>query len=80
MCSFERKVALVRSPLEATWLYHEMGRCYLEVGDYVKAKECGHKSLNASVDKAWQLNASVLVAQAEGMSYILCWHYEIIDV
>ena len=60
-------MGLVGNPLEATWLYHEMGRCYLETGDYVKARDCGYKSLQtASFDRSWQLNAGMLLAQAEG--------------
>lgn len=57
-----------KSALESTWLYHEIGRCYLEIGKYREAKEYGEKSLAAAVeaeDDIWQLNGSVLIAQSE---------------
>lgn len=60
---------MVKTPLETTWIYHEIGRCYLELEKYNKAKECGIKSLDAAQDfedEVWQLNASVLVAQSLG--------------
>jgi tetratricopeptide (TPR) repeat protein len=54
--------------LESTWLFHEIGRCYLELGSSDKAKEYGEKSLSEAKkaeDDVWQLNATVLIAQAE---------------
>ncbi len=63
---------LSKSPLESTWLYHEIGRCHLELGNYEKAKEYGEKSLASAQeadDPVWQLNATVLIAQAEGRLY-----------
>ena len=53
---------------QSTWLYHELGRCQLELGNLSEAREFGEKSLaaaNESQDQMWQLNASVLIAQAE---------------
>ena len=46
-----------------------MGRCYLEMGEHDKAKQFGEKSSEKAIeanDMMWQLNATVLVAQAEG--------------
>ena len=66
---WEKKLPLAKSPLESTWLYHEVGRCYLEMEQYQKAKDYGEKSLIAAEeaeDSQWQLQASVLVAQSEG--------------
>ena len=57
------------SALESTWLYHEIGRCHLELEHFVEARRYGEKSLaNAeeAQDNEWQLNASVLIAQANG--------------
>ena len=57
------------TPLETTWLNHEIGRCYLEKGKYDAAKDYGDKSMSAAQeagDKVWQLNASVLIAQSLG--------------
>ena len=60
---------MVTSTLESTWLYHELGRCYLETGKYAEAQSCAEKSVvsaNETDDRAWQLNANVLMAQSEG--------------
>ena len=67
--NWKEKLPLVKSPLEATWLYHEIGRCHLELGNYTESHDFGEKSLQAAQeagDDVWQLNASVLIAQAEG--------------
>lgn len=66
--SWESKISLTRSPLEATWLRHEIGRCYLEIDDGDSARENGLEALEEAKkasDKVWQLNANVLIAQAE---------------
>lgn len=58
-----------KSPLESTWLYHEIGRCYLELDKFAEAKTNGEQSENAAIeagDQMWQLQALVLTAQAEG--------------
>lgn len=60
-----------KSPLESTWLYHEIGRCYLELQRYQDARDFGEKAIQAAKeaeDDGWQLHASVLVAQSEGKS------------
>ncbi|XP_072032097.1 outer dynein arm-docking complex subunit 4-like isoform X3 [Amphiura filiformis] len=65
---WKEKLPLVKSPLEATWLYHEIGRCHLELGNHQEARDFGEKSLEAAreaEDNVWQLNASVLIAQSE---------------
>lgn len=64
------KLPLSKSPLEKTWLFHEIGRCYLELGKYTDAREHGEKSLacaKEAEDEGWQLHASVLIAQSEGL-------------
>ena len=66
--SWEQKLPLVKTSEQSTWLYHELGRCQLELGNLSEARELGEKSLaaaNESQDQMWQLNASVLIAQAE---------------
>lgn len=63
------KMPLIKTPLESTWLFHEIGRCHLELKNFQDAKEYGQKSLAAAQeadDQVWQLNATVLIAQAEG--------------
>ena len=62
-----------KSALESTWLFHEIGRCYLEMEKYGEAKDYGDRSLAAAQeagDGVWQLNSSVLVAQAQSKSQI----------
>ena len=62
-----------KSPLESTWLYHEIGRCYLELNKFSQAKNYGEQSYTAAVeaeDNMWQLQASVLIAQTEGMNNV----------
>ena len=49
-------------------MFHELGRCHLELEEPEKAREYGEKALAAardSKDKMWELNASVLMAQAD---------------
>ena len=68
-CSWSTKLPLSKSPLESTWLYHEIGRCHLELGNNEEAQQFGEKSATAAQeadDDMWQLNATVLMAQAEG--------------
>lgn len=65
---WEEKLPLSRSALESTWLYHEIGRCYLELDKCQKAIENGRLSLEEATkanDEVWKLNASVLIAQGE---------------
>ena len=68
--SWEEKIPLSKSALENTWLFHEIGRCYLELGKHDDtAREYGQKSYEEAIkaeDPVWQLNAGVLIAQAEG--------------
>ena len=76
-CRWEEKLPMSKSALESTWLYHEIGRCHLELGHFSDAKEFGDKSLEAAQeadDDVWQLNASVLVAQSLGkLRWELTW-------
>ena len=70
-CSWKKKLPLVKTPLESTWLRHEIGRCHFEMGEYDEARDYGEQSLEAAKeaeDEVWQLNASVLIAQADGKS------------
>lgn len=65
---WEEKIPMAKSSLEKTWLFHEIGRCYLELARSEEARDYGEKSMAAAEeaeDVEWQLNASVLVAQAE---------------
>lgn len=67
-CSWEKKVPLACGGLEKAWLFHEIGRCYLELKRYTEARCYGLHSFEAADDigdEKWQLNASVLSGQAE---------------
>ena len=68
---------MVKTAEQSTWLYHELGRCQLELGNFNEARDLGEKALaaaNESQDQMWQLNASVLVAQAESkLCNIIIW-------
>lgn len=66
---WQEKLPASKGALESTWLYHEMGRCSLELGKYSNARDYGEKSLafaREADDEGWQLHAIVLVAQSEG--------------
>ena len=74
--SLQRKLPLLKTPEESTWLYHELGRCHMELQDYTAARDLGEKSLTAAQearDQLWQLNASVLIAQAESKHFLVCY-------
>ncbi|XP_065278769.1 outer dynein arm-docking complex subunit 4 [Emys orbicularis] len=66
--TWEEKIPLAKTSLEKTWLFHEIGRCYLELDKAAEAQDYGEKSLQSAEEEGdveWQLNASVLVAQAQ---------------
>lgn len=69
---------------ESAWLFHDIGRCYCELGKWQEAKEYGEKSLTAArdaKDEMWQLNASVMIGQSEGncllrLAVVHCMRHE----
>ncbi|XP_059235254.1 outer dynein arm-docking complex subunit 4 isoform X2 [Mustela nigripes] len=66
--TWEEKIPLAKTTLEKTWLFHEIGRCYLELDQPWQAQHYGEKSQQCAEEEGdieWQLNASVLVAQAQ---------------
>ncbi|XP_024409747.3 outer dynein arm-docking complex subunit 4 isoform X1 [Desmodus rotundus] len=66
--TWEEKIPLAKTTLEKTWLFHEIGRCYLELDQAWQAQNYGEKSQQCAEEEGdieWQLNASVLVAQAQ---------------
>ncbi|XP_055984185.1 outer dynein arm-docking complex subunit 4 [Sorex fumeus] len=68
--TWEEKIPLAKTTLEKTWLFHEIGRCYLELDQAWQAQNYGEKSQQCAEEEGdieWQLNASVLVAQAQGL-------------
>ncbi|XP_060921890.1 outer dynein arm-docking complex subunit 4 [Labrus mixtus] len=65
---WEKKVPLVSDVLEKTWLFHNIGWCYLELKQHQEARDYGIRSGAAAeeiADVKWQINANVLVAQSE---------------
>ncbi|NXT85366.1 TTC25 protein, partial [Zapornia atra] len=66
--TWEEKIPMAKSSLEKTWLFHEIGRCYLELDKAEAAQNYGEKSLQSADEEGdveWQLQAIVLVAQAQ---------------
>ncbi|XP_045155705.1 outer dynein arm-docking complex subunit 4 [Echinops telfairi] len=66
--TWEEKIPLAKTTLEKTWLFHEIGRCYLELEQAWQAQSYGEKSQQCAEEEGdieWQLNASVLVAQSQ---------------
>ena len=66
--SWTMKLPLISTSEESAWLNHELGRCRMELEDYDEAVKLGEKSFEAAtecVDHMWQLNASMLTAQAQ---------------
>ncbi|XP_063259932.1 outer dynein arm-docking complex subunit 4 [Prinia subflava] len=66
--TWEEKIPMAQSSLEKAWLFHEIGRCYLELGKADVAQDYGQRSLQAADEEGdveWQLHATVLVAQAQ---------------
>ena len=64
-----KRTPMLKTSEESAWLFHEIGRAYWELNSYKEAKEYGIKSLDAAQDcgdQVWQLNAFMLIAQAEG--------------
>ena len=65
---WEMKLPLAENDMEKAWLYHEIGRCQLEMGNFELAKDFGKQSFACAEkinDEVWQLNATVLIAQSE---------------
>ncbi|CAN9505406.1 unnamed protein product [Ophioblennius macclurei] len=65
---WEKKLPLSCDGLEKTWLFHEIGWCYLELCRHEEARDFGRRSAAAAdeiADEKWQMNANVLVAQSE---------------
>ncbi|KAM9843949.1 outer dynein arm-docking complex subunit 4 [Aulostomus maculatus] len=65
---WEKKIPLVHGGLEKTWLFHEIGWCYLELNRYEEARDFGIRSAaaaNEAKDEKWLINTNVLVAQSE---------------
>ncbi|NXS99308.1 TTC25 protein, partial [Jacana jacana] len=65
---WEEKIPMAKSSLEKTWLFHEIGQCYMELNKAEEAQNYGQKSLQSADEEGdveWQLHATVLLAQAQ---------------
>ena len=54
--------------LENAWLFHEIGRCYMEIQDYTSALDKGKEAkgyADSARDTEWIFNTAVLMAQAQ---------------
>ncbi|NXI48187.1 TTC25 protein, partial [Galbula dea] len=66
--SWEEKIPMAKSSLEKTWLFHEIGQCYLQLNKAEAAQSYGQKSLQSADEEGdveWQFHATMLVAQAQ---------------
>ena len=66
---FLRKTPMCASRIETAWLFHEIGNCFLALGDFEYAKDAAKKSLEAAeeaVEWSYQLQSCVLMGVAEG--------------
>jgi hypothetical protein len=62
------------SRIETAWLFHEIGNCFLALGDFEYAKDAAKKSLEAAeeaVEWSYQLQSCVLMGVAEGKLYYI---------
>uniref|UniRef100_A0A8C9Y6K1 Outer dynein arm-docking complex subunit 4 n=1 Tax=Sander lucioperca TaxID=283035 RepID=A0A8C9Y6K1_SANLU len=59
---WEKKIPLVRGGLEKTWLFHEIGWCYLELNRHEEARDCGVRSVAAADEIADEKCAVVIRA------------------
>ncbi|XP_021376018.1 tetratricopeptide repeat protein 25-like isoform X2 [Mizuhopecten yessoensis] len=65
---FSRKIQLCTTRVESAWLYHELGNCFLVLGQYEYAREAARRSVEAAeeaLDWNYQLQSSVLLGVAE---------------
>ena len=69
MCSWTEKLDYCSDLSEKSWLYHEMGYCYLTLADFAMANQCGimaYETAESAANLEWQVNACLLIAQAQG--------------
>ena len=62
------------SRIETAWLFHEIGNCFLALGDFEYAKDAAKKSLESAeeaVEWSYQLQSCVLMGVAEGKTFFL---------
>ncbi|KAK3577960.1 hypothetical protein CHS0354_020799 [Potamilus streckersoni] len=65
---FLQKTPLCKNRIETAWLFHQIGNCFLALGDFEYAKDAAKKSLEAAetaVEWSYQLQSCVLMGVAE---------------
>jgi len=65
---WEGQLSNARTPLERSYLFHEIGRCYLETGKYDVAKYYATQCLDEAFkigDQVWTMNGRVLLGHIE---------------
>ncbi|XP_069565147.1 outer dynein arm-docking complex subunit 4 isoform X1 [Brachyistius frenatus] len=65
---WEKKIPFAHGAKEKTWLFYEIGRCYLELNRHKEARDFGVRSVAAAdeiTQETWQINVHLLVAQSE---------------
>ena len=68
---FARKVPMCKTRQETSWLYHEIGNCFLVLQQYDYAAEAARRSLEAAeeaLDWNYQLQSGVLLGVSLGKS------------
>jgi len=68
LISWQQKEPLCKSEYENAWVCHEIGRAYLEMGNFARSRQSSIKAYKFAVDcgdKLWMLHSSVLQAQTE---------------
>ena len=71
---WETRVSLAKTPLERTYLFHEIGRCYMELNKLDIAKYYGNQSLEEASkihDDIWAMNARIFLGQIESNAVTL---------
>ena len=70
--AFEQKLAISKTPLERSYLFHEIGRCFYELGKYdvttFYANQSHEEALKCK-DYHWLMNAKILLAQVDSKFY-----------
>jgi len=83
LLSWQQKEPLCKSDYENAWVCHEIGRAYLEMGNFARSRQSSIKAYKFAVacgDSLWMLHASVLQAQTEAKMGELQSAYETFGV
>ncbi|ODN01080.1 Tetratricopeptide repeat protein 25 [Orchesella cincta] len=65
---WDSRLAIAKTPVERAYLFHEIGRCYLETNKPDLARFYGNQSLEEAQkisDDIWAMNANILLGQCD---------------